>query len=292
VFSQPNELGAFAMLIALTVVGWLIAARSRLDRVIGILAAVVSVATLLLSLSRSAWIGAVAGLVALIVLLPSARRPLLATGGAIVLAGALLGAFAPQQTQVHVVADRLSSLRHATTDNPYDSRPVIYREALREITSHPWLGVGPDNFPIASTTSASGAATVQAEHAHDVMLTVAAEAGLPAALVLLALTASAGTAVLRGLRRARRARDVQTHAVLAALTAALLGLMAEGVTDFTLRNLLVAQAAWAVLALGLAGAAGAADTAVSTWRSRAEPVEIRPSSRSTGLAAPLSSTMP
>ena len=65
VFSQPNELGLFsAVLLVLALGAWLGSASPRL-RATGMVAAGLLVAALGASLSRGAWFGALAGVVAL-----------------------------------------------------------------------------------------------------------------------------------------------------------------------------------------------------------------------------------
>jgi putative inorganic carbon (HCO3(-)) transporter len=254
IFSQPNELGTFSMLVLLVALGVLLSRPGRGDRVLAIVALVSTTGAMLVSLSRGSWIGATVGAFVLVVAVPRARRPLGISAAVVVIGAALLGAFAPDAPQVHVVSTRIVSLGHGE-QNPYDDRPRIWREALREISARPLLGYGPDSFPEASTRSLSQAATVQADHAHDVLLTVAAETGLPGAAMLVGLTVAAGTTVLGGLALARRRRWAVDEALLGGFTAALAGLMGQGLVDFTFRNIVVAEASWVVLALALAGAA-------------------------------------
>jgi putative inorganic carbon (HCO3(-)) transporter len=254
IFSQPNELGTFSMLLLLVAVGVLLANPRRLDRVLAVVSIVTATGALLLSLSRGAWIGATAGIVLLVVAVPRARRAVGLTAAVVILGAAMLGAFAPSAPQVHIVTSRLHSLGHAQ-QNPYDDRPRIWREALREISDRPLLGEGPDNFPIASTRSVSAASTVQADHAHDVVLTVAAESGLLGAAVLVGLTVAIAGTVVGGLRRARRQRDVRATGLLGGLAAACAGMMGQGLVDFTLRDIVVAEACWLVVGLALAGTA-------------------------------------
>ncbi|MCW2668090.1 MAG: O-Antigen ligase [Frankiales bacterium] len=249
VFSQPNELGAYAMLTALLAVGLLLGARGRRDRWLAGVALVASTAAMLVSLSRGAWIGAVLGLVTVVVLVPRARRLVAIGGTVVVLAGALLGAFAPDSAPVQVVAQRVDSLVRAE-HNPYDDRPRLWREALRQTRERPVLGHGPGSFPVAAARYGSVASTVGADHAHDVLLTASAEAGLLGLAALLALTVSTARRVLRSLRTAR---DPTLLGVLGGAAAALAGLIGEGLVDVTLRNALLAQTVWGILGLALAG---------------------------------------
>src|SRR5207244_3119859 len=103
--------------------------------------------------------------------------------------------------QVRVVEERIGTIAHPSVAvNPYDIRPQIWREAELLIEEHPWLGVGPGNFPVA--TGLDNRLPEEIDHAHDVLLTVAAEVGIPAVLMLIGLTlalALLSRRVVRGL---------------------------------------------------------------------------------------------
>lgn len=234
VFPQPNDLGAFAALLLFVSVGWMFGSRSRRGRAWGAVAVVSSATALALSLSRGAWIGTLGGALVLLVLLPAARRALLAVGLPLIIAGlALTTALEPESIpQVEVVRERISTFANPT-NNPYDDRPSIYREALREIREDPLTGHGPGAFPLASARAGSVARTVGAIHAHNVLLTVAAEIGLPGAALLVALTIALAGTVLRTLRKLRDPHDL---ALVAGIAAALSTMLGQGIVDFNLRN--------------------------------------------------------
>lgn len=258
-FAQPNELGSFAGLLLVVSIGLVAAAAPRgwrgakgwlLPAVPGACAGV----ALLLSLSRGAWLGATAGLVLLAVVLPAVRRPLaLAVLGAVLLLGGAT-VVAPGQPLARLVTERVASLGDPSR-NPYDDRPALWGEAARQIRAHPLLGVGPDNYGVAALRSGSTVGEVEPAHAHDLPLTVAAEAGLPAVALLVGLTLAMAR---RGLRTLRRPRDPQERAVVAGLVAGLLGIVVQGAIDVTLRNslLLLTMALVAGLVLASASASG------------------------------------
>lgn len=285
IFSQPNELGAFAMLTTLVALGLLLGAARGKDRWLAGAAVTASLAAMLVSLSRGAWIGFVFGVLCLLVWVPRARRLVGASLAGVTLTGALLGAFTPDAPQVKVVTQRLSSLKSAQA-NPYDDRPRIWREAVREFSSRPLLGEGPGTFPVASTRSISTAATVQAEHAHNVLLTTAAETGLLGLLCVLGLTVSCALTVQRAIRRARADQDRMLLGVLGGLGAAMAGLIGEGLVDVTLRNVLVAQTVWVILGLALAGAA------LSRQRQHPLADQAEATASSAGVAVPSARTRP
>lgn len=232
VFTEHNQFGQFCAVILVVALGNAIGARSPRERVLASAAALSALAPLVLALSRGAWLGCIVALALLSLLLPTARRVLLAVGVPILIAAPLLGVFAPDLPEVQVVQQRVQSLRHPVAD-PYDSRPLIWREAGREIEDSPWLGQGPGQFPYVAAQSTSLASTVAPAHAHNVLLTVAAEVGIPAALMLAAFTLEM-LAVLR--RVVRRLRATPDAALVAGIGASLGVLVGQGLVDFTLRN--------------------------------------------------------
>jgi O-antigen ligase len=64
------------------------------------------------------------------------------------------------------------------------SRLSIWRDDLRLIHLHPWLGTGLGTFPIAFTTVQTTFLGQFVNHAHNDYLEVASDLGIPAALVL------------------------------------------------------------------------------------------------------------
>src|SRR5206468_10712089 len=86
-------------------------------------------------------------------LLPQARRAALSVGlSALVVAALAFAILLPSGApEVQVVGQRLGAFSAPFSSNPYDARPAIWRQALRESQAHPWTGVGPDNFLEASS---------------------------------------------------------------------------------------------------------------------------------------------
>lgn len=248
-FTQPNELGAFAMVVLLLAAGVVLGSLRPRERWLALGAGIPALGALTLSLSRGAWIGAAAGALTLFVLLPSARRAVALAAAPLLLVGALLGAYAPDNPQIQVVGQRLSTVQ-SPTGNPYDDRPRIWAEARREIRLDPLTGQGPGNFPIVSERSASEAQMVQAAHAHNVLLTVAAEAGLPGAGLVVALTIATAFAVRDGWR----GLDPPDRALLAGAVAACVAVAGQGLVDYPMRNPVLLVVDWLLLGLVVAWA--------------------------------------
>lgn len=249
-FTEPNQLGTFCMLALLAAIGLVLSARTRRARLVGYGVAGVIALGLLFSFSRGSWIGFSFGLLVLLVMLPEARRALAVIGIPLVVFAFVLGSFAPSNPQVVVVGERLKSI--VGERNPYDDRPSIWAEARREIVADPLTGEGPGNFPVASERATSESRSTFATHAHNLLLTYAAEAGLPAAAFIVGFGAHVGMLVRRVGRRLRqlgRARDAQLIGGLAAAGAAILG---QGIVDYTLRNSVIHTAAFTVVGCLLA----------------------------------------
>jgi hypothetical protein len=85
-----------------------------------------------------------------------------------------------------------------------------------------------------------------------VLLTVAAEAGTPAVLLLVGFTLSVGVVALRAIRRLRAWERPRDAALVAGLAAALMMVVGQGLVDFTLRNPIIIVVVWSVLGLLLA----------------------------------------
>jgi putative inorganic carbon (hco3(-)) transporter len=249
-FVHPNELASFAATVALVGLGMWLGATTRAARAASGVAGAMSVVALLLTLSRGAWIGLAAGVLVFALVLPDARRRLIVVGTAVVLFVPALAALPPAAPQVEIVRDRLGTVTDPSA-NPYDARPAIWEEARRQVVERPLLGHGPDSFPVASVRPSSVVQTVGPAHAHNVLLTVAAELGIPAAAVLLLLVGSTARLVLRALASCE---DRRLAALVAGLGAGIVALAVQGLVDFTFRNPVVFALVWTSLGLTWAAA--------------------------------------
>jgi putative inorganic carbon (HCO3(-)) transporter len=249
-FPQPNDLGTFAAILLMVSIGMGFGARHRWTRVFAASTALLSLIVLTLSLSRGAWIGTAMSGVVLLYLLPAARRALLMAVPALIVAGVAFAAFLPNTpVQVQVITERLSTFTHPEVqDNPYDARPAIWHEAFHEIGQDPMTGQGPGNFPDASALSGSLSQTVGALHAHDTLLTVAAEIGLPGVALLIGFTLALGLVVRRA---ARKLPDTADRSLVAGLGAGLFILVGQGLVDFNLRNPVLFMLVWSLAGLVL-----------------------------------------
>ncbi len=252
-FAQPNELGAFSAAMIMLAIGVLFGARSRWARAGAAVALAVDLVALALSLSRGAWMGTAFGAFVLLAVLPQARRALLSVGlpvliGTAILLAVLLPA-SPLPAQVQVVKERIGTLAHPTVAvNPYDLRPKIWHTAELLIEQHPLTGIGAGNFPVASTQDNRLPEPI--DHAHNVLLTVATEVGIPGALALIGFTIALGLLAWKVVRAFGDPRD---RAILAGVIAALATQIGHGLVDFILRNPVLFILMWALAGIILAG---------------------------------------
>jgi O-antigen ligase len=222
--------------------------HSVLMRAGGAVCGLVAFLVVALALSRGAYLGAALGVIVLLAMLPQARRtflfaliPLLAMAGFLV-------TLAHDVPQIGVFLDRLKSFS-APEANPYDARPRIWAEAFRQIELHPFLGTGPGNFPVAALGPGSKAADAVPTHAHNVVLTVAAEVGVAGAAIMVFLTIVWAMLLFR---TARRLDDGSDAGLVAGLSASLAAFVGQGVVDVTLRSPTLLLLLSACLGLSLA----------------------------------------
>lgn len=234
-FTEPNQFGSFSAMVLLLSIGLYFAARSGRERWGGLVTGLVALAALGLSLSRGAWIGTILALSLFVLLVPHTRARLLALAVPVLLVGTTFAVLAPDRPEVQVVQARVSTFGDVE-GNPYDRRPYIWAEGRREVAERPWLGWGPGQFPVVSVRSASNASTVSAQHAHDVLLTVAAEIGLIGAGLLVGFTLHLLGVLRRGLATAG-SRSSRT--LLAGIGCAPAVIVGQGIVDFELRNAVI-----------------------------------------------------
>ena len=246
--TEPNELGAFmawSLPLALTMA---LTATTRVPRLVFAVASCLITVALALSFSRGSWLGCGAGLIALWVMSPAMRRRLnrVAVAGfaALILLATLFseGVWGALTARVRAGGD-LSA-------NPYDARPAIWQEALRQISERPLLGSGPYGYALNARTDRSELGTTSPEHAHSLYLTVTAEQGLLGLCLLAVLIGCCVTAV----RRTSGHRATPARPLVAAAAAGLVALAAQGIIDYPLRNAMLSALAWLLVGMLAAGA--------------------------------------
>lgn len=165
-----------------------------------------------LSGSRGALVGVVVGCLVLIASLSGRRVRVAALAAGGIGLAVVIAAMGPAVEKFKPAALLAGSAA---------SRIEIWRSALRMIAAHPLLGVGPGGFlyefPVFQTLrhAALEYPDVRADQAHSLLLQVAGESGLPAALTLAMLVV---LAIAAGVR-ATRARDAVALVALVGFSA-------------------------------------------------------------------------
>jgi O-antigen ligase len=245
-FIEPNELGCFCSMAGLAAIGLALGARTFRGRMLAGLGVALILAALALSLSRGAWLGTFAGLMFLLLMVSQARRAVALLAVPLVMAAVFVNAFLPDHPRVQVIGERARVL--TKSDQPYEGRPAIWNEALRQIRAEPVSGSGPGNFSVGSRRLASTGETVYTRHAHNLYLNTAAELGLPGLALLLALIATLAVTALTTLRALKRQSRPGDRAVVAGLAAGVLSFGVQGLTNTFVGNPVIDATAW-----GLAG---------------------------------------
>jgi putative inorganic carbon (HCO3(-)) transporter len=183
---NPNLLGGYLLpLLPLAVVA-LLRWPGLARRLFALAALVLGIVALMLTYSRGAWMGMVASLAVLALLLamrqtrhwpPFWRRLfplLLLLGGAAVLAVLV--------TQVEPVRVRVMSLLAGREDSSNNFRLNVWQSALRMIEDRPWLGIGPGNNAFNLIYPLYQQPKFNALSAYSIPLELAVEAGIPGLL--------------------------------------------------------------------------------------------------------------
>jgi putative inorganic carbon (HCO3(-)) transporter len=227
---NPNLLGGYLLPILPLAVVALMRWPGWPRRLFALAALALGILTLVLTYSRGAWMGMVASLALLALLLtlrhtqtwpPLLRRLLpivLLGGGALVLVVLI--------TQVEPLRVRVMSLVAGREDSSNNFRMNVWTSALQMIRDRPWIGIGPGNTAFNLIYPLYQQPKFNALSAYSIPLEWLVEAGLPG------LIAGAGlflTAMGTGLRQ-WKATGVLALPSLAAV-AAFVGLAIQGLTD-------------------------------------------------------------
>ncbi len=223
-------------------------------RALCVAALAVGACALVLTGSRGAWAGAVAGGLVAGALAATARRwparfKIVTLGVAAALFLAALGLTAA--VSAWPGADRvLGGVTGA--DNSVLSRAQLWRDGLALIGDYPFTGSGAGSTMMVYSTYAMLLHVGYISHAHNLFLQIALEQGLPGLIAFLGLLALAWAAVAD---RSGRAADGWRWAAAAGLTA----LMVHGVADAGIYTSYLAPVLFvpAGLALGLTGRSAA-----------------------------------
>jgi len=254
---NPNLLGGYLLpilpLAVVAVLRWPELPR----RLFALASLLLGIVALVLTYSRGAWMGMVAslGLLALLLALRATRHwppfwrrtlPLL-----LLLASAV--ALVVLVTQVEPLRVRVMSLVAGREDSSNNFRINVWTAALAMIQDRPWLGIGPGNTAFNLIYPLYQQPKFNALSAYSIPLELLVEAGVPGLLAGLTLLL---TAVRTGLRLGRGHSSLALPCLAA--VAVFVGLGVQGLTDtifFRPEVQLIALLSLATLAAAAAGPA-------------------------------------
>jgi O-antigen ligase len=198
--------GLMEMLIPLNVASVLPALRKNPSALLLGFAALIPIASLLLSGSRGGFISLVAEVflaAALVFFCGSrrARKPTALAGGAALLAAALLFFWmAPRH-----IAERLAMMGDATQPPEVEmgNRLVAARDSLGILRDHPWLGAGLGSFETAFPPYQSFPTDLRWDHAHNDYAEALAETGLAGGALIACALGMFFRLALKGVVRSR-----------------------------------------------------------------------------------------
>jgi putative inorganic carbon (HCO3(-)) transporter len=267
---NPNFLGAFLMILIPYAISFLLASRSRFVRLTLIVYILLALILLALTFSRAAWIGLVAALLVMIVLLLAhhgllsvsrivERWRALSSRLRLALAGGGLLALVVGMVMVLVLLRSLSAAGRTA-----DLRTYIYDAAITMFTEKPLTGYGLFTFGRGLMRLASTPPNIPHNSAHNFPLNVAAELGLSG---LLALAVSV-IGLIQAMRR--NWRTGQHRILLVGIIASAVGISVNHLLDtVTSASPIVAIAV--IMTLVLATATPEPQPA-ARWQARIQPV--------------------
>ena len=183
---NPNLLGGFLLPVLPLALVALLRWPGKARKLFALTALVLGLVALVLSYSRGAWMGMVAGLGTLALLLvwrgirdwpPLWRRTLpvlLLLGGAVVLVVLV--------TQVEPLRVRVMSLVAGREDSSNNFRMNVWTSVLQMIQARPWIGIGPGNSAFNLIYPLYQQPKFNALSAYSIPLELLVEAGIPGLL--------------------------------------------------------------------------------------------------------------
>jgi O-antigen ligase len=223
-FTHPAQLAFWLLLsISPTLVLAMIIRPSLRPLVLG--AAALSIAGLLLTLTRGAVVGFAGSLLVLLFWARFRRFALVLLALAALYTAANFNTIAHSR-EISVVTTRLSTVTQGASAG--GERLLIWKTAPSIIAAHPLLGVGAGNFYTVSLAYGLSEDGLPFEHAHDLALTIAAERGLLALALLIWFLAAVAKTGMDALRD--RAGELYPYAL--GLCAALFGLFIDSFVDY------------------------------------------------------------
>jgi len=265
-FGNPQLLASFLMILLPTVAVVALTEKSTNRQLVAQVTAVLMAAGLLLTQTRSGWLGASAALATLCGLsLFAARRTganLAARKHELVLPAMLLvasvGTFIAFWPQNGLLTSRASTLSNVSAVNTWQSRQLQWRGALEMIKNRPLMGYGVGVFPYVQSRYtgigmdyANGSFSRRAsltEQAHSFWLQLAAELGIPGLLLMASVLVAF---MVSGFRRLRTMDAGIRRTLLMGSMAAAVGFAVDAISSPSWQMGQTSMFLWLSLGLGV-----------------------------------------
>ncbi len=201
-FLQPNNLGIFVAYLIVAQIA--LVAYFKKSSTLLWAGGAIALVTLALTLSRGAWLGAVAGVGTVFLL--QRRAPV----SAIVIVALGLVVFTLLFSHSSDVNDALSQRLTQVTPASLAQRQSVWQENIQAFIDHPILGAGP------------GATRATTADAHNSYLQVAADTGIVGVAVFMGLLLAVGSEILGALKHSRGTKRYDIAVAAAGVWAAFL----------------------------------------------------------------------
>ena len=215
---DPNLFAGYLALVIPLALAFGIAMRWRWAPVLSGLAMLVFGAAMVATLSRGGWLGFLAAVVTMVLLLPGRRRVVLGVSAGVLvvlLAGGLAGP----------VVARLGTSAGASPLQTFTDRIPIWSAAIGMFVQHPVFGVGLNNF---TNYLPSYDPSLDVNQAHDLVLNIAAERGL---IGLITFSIFLVWLFRTSIRAVRWAPDPSYRVLAAGVTASFAAFLADSLFD-------------------------------------------------------------
>lgn len=264
---NPDSTGAYLAFMFFLPLGLALHSASWRWRAVYFAEAALILVALLFTYTTGAWVACVVGIVVFLAMAARGRIRLYIFGG-IAIAAATLAVVFPGEVR--------KLLAHATGPNELSLRLGVWETALRVLRVHPLTGIGFEIGQAYSQISQPYRVSQQVipvSHPHNIFLEIAVFAGIPVALIFIALLARTLWPVIRNYQRG----NWRQRALYAGLLAAFAATFVHGLADRTWTLPALAVVLWLVVGAASSPAlteAMIADQLLSTEMPPAPPVPM------------------
>ncbi len=233
---DPNLFAGYLVLLVPLALGAGIAMRWRWGPLLSGLAMLLLGAALVATLSRGGWLGFIAGIATMVIMLPGRRRIVLGVAGG-VLAVMLIGLAGPVAARLGTGGGGASPLQ------TFIDRIPIWQAAWTMFSGHPIFGIGLNNF---GNFIGGIDPSLDVNQAHDLFLNIATERGLLGFITFMVVLGSALVMLVRARGLIANRRDA---VLLAAITGSIVAFLADSLFDVAYYDYKILLLFWLVMGI-------------------------------------------